>query len=346
MSVFDSDLKYIADQIEKLNFEDSVFFITGATGLIGSVLIKALLKYNALYCHSCRVVGLVRDINKAEKIFDKEKDDSNLEFCIGDVTGNISYNGGIDYVIHAASETKSINMINNPVETIWTSVCGTKNMLDFACSKKVKGFVYLSSMEAFGKVESKDERVSEKQLGYIELENVRSCYPESKRLAENMCVCYLKEYGLPVTVARLAQTFGAGVPSSDMRVFAQFAHSIINEQDIVLHTQGNSYGNYVYTADAAAALFLLLKEGARGEAYTVVNEESTMRIKDMAYLAANDIAGGKITVVFDIPKENKYGYAPDTILRLSSQKLRDLGWKPKYGLKESYERLILDWSAE
>lgn len=346
MSVFDNDLKYIAGQIEKLNFEDSVFFITGATGLIGSVLIKALLKYNALYCHCCRVIGLVRDIQKVEKIFDMEKADSNLEFCICDVTGNISYNGKVDYVIHAASETKSINMISNPVETIWTSVCGTKNMLDFACSKKVKGFVYLSSMEVFGKAKSKDKRVTEKQLGYIDLENVRSCYPESKRLAENMCVCYLKEYGLPVTVARLAQTFGAGVPSSDMRVFAQFARSIINNQDIVLHTSGNSYGNYVYTADAAVALFLLLKEGVSGEVYTVVNEESTMRIKDMAYLLANEIAGGQLSVVFDIPNDDKYGYAPDTILSLSSQKLRDLGWQPKYGLKESYERLILDWSAE
>ena len=346
MKVLEEDLLYVAEKIQNLDFGDSTFFITGATGLVGSVLVKTLLKYNNVYGHHCKVIAMVRSIEKAEKIFGKESDIEGLMYCVGDVTNVISCAEHIDYIVHAASETKSLNMVQKPVETLWTSVCGTKNVLDFAVEKNVKGIIYLSSMEAFGKVNSQDERVKEDQLGYIALENVRNCYPESKRLCENMCVCYAGEYHLPVTTARLAQTFGAGVPETDQRVFSQFARSVINGQDIVLHTKGNSYGNYVYTADAAAAVFLLLKKGARGEVYTVANETTTMRIREMAHLVAGEIAEGKINVVFDIPEGNQYGYASETALKLDASKLRELGWSPKYDLKDFYNRLILSWNED
>lgn len=56
----------------------------------------------------------------------------------------------------------------------------------------------------------------------------------------------------------------------------------------------------------------------------------------MAHLVADEITGKKIGVIFDIPDTNKYGYAADTKLKLSSAKLEKLGWKPTYGLKDMY----------
>ena len=281
----------------------------------------------------------VRNPQKAKKVFDGYE---GITYCVGDVRDIISYPGNVDYVIHAASETKSKNMIDFPVETLWTALSGAKNLLDFACEKKIEKMVFLSSMEAFGSVDG-NQRTSEEKLGYIDLRKVRSCYPESKRMIENMCVCYSSEYGVPVTIARLAQTFGAGVSSEDTRVFAQFAHSAMTGEDIVLHTAGTSCGNYVYTADAATAIFTLLKKGISGECYTVANETSSMRIKDMAELVANCVADGKIRVVVDIPADKQFGYAPDVKLKLDASKLRSLGWKPQINLEESYKRLIKYW---
>lgn len=286
-----------------------------------------------------RVVAQVRNPQKAKKVFDGYE---GITYCVGDVRDIISYPGNVDYVIHAASETKSKNMIDFPVETLWTALSGAKNLLDFACEKKIEKMVFLSSMEAFGSVDG-NQRTSEEKLGYIDLRKVRSCYPESKRMIENMCVCYSSEYGVPVTIARLAQTFGAGVSSEDTRVFAQFAHSAMTGEDIVLHTAGTSCGNYVYTADAATAIFTLLKKGISGECYTVANETSSMRIKDMAELVANCVADGKIRVVVDIPADKQFGYAPDVKLKLDASKLRSLGWKPQINLEESYKRLIKYW---
>ena len=339
MKVFEEDLNRIAQELKELELKNKSFFITGATGLVGSVLVKALAFANDHYDLKNRIVAQVRNPQKAKKVFDGYE---GITYCVGDVRDIISYPGNVDYVIHAASETKSKNMIDFPVETLWTALSGAKNLLDFACEKKIEKMVFLSSMEAFGSVDG-NQRTPEEKLGYIDLRKVRSCYPESKRMIENMCVCYSSEYGVPVTIARLAQTFGAGVSSEDTRVFAQFAHSAMTGEDIVLHTAGTSCGNYVYTADAATAIFTLLKKGISGECYTVANETSSMRIKDMAELVANCVADGKIRVVVDIPADKQFGYAPDVKLKLDASKLRSLGWKPQINLEESYKRLIKYW---
>lgn len=340
MKVFEEDLIYISSELKRIGFRNKVFFITGATGLVGSVLGKAISFANEKYGLGNKVIAFVRNEAKAKRIFSGYQ---GIELCVGDVTKSIDYNGKIDFIIHAASETKSVQMIKSPVETLWTSLMGSKNVLDLASRKKIEKMVYLSSMEVFGNPKNVIGRVSEEQLGYIDIQNIRSCYPESKRMVENMCVCYAAEYMVPVVSARLAQTFGAGVAKEEKRVFAQFARSAMNGQNIVLHTTGDSYGNYVYTADAAVAIFTLLAKGNIGEVYTIANEKTSMSIKDMAEMVTEKIAGGSIKVIMDIPEKNLYGYAPDVVLKLDSSKMRSLGWSPMIDLDEAYRRLILYW---
>lgn len=190
MKVFEEDLKRVAQELKELELKNKTFFITGATGLVGSVLVKALAYANYHYDLKNGIVAQVRNPQKAEKVFDGYAD---ITYCVGDVRDTISYSGDVDYVIHAASETKSRNMIDFPVETLWTALSGAKNLLDFAYKKKIEKMVFLSSMEAFGTVDG-DQRTPEERLGYIDLRKVRSCYPESKRMIENMCVCYSSEY--------------------------------------------------------------------------------------------------------------------------------------------------------
>ena len=159
-------------------------------------------------------------------------------------------------------------------------------------------------------------------------------------MAECLCACYFAEYAVPVKMARLAQTFGAGIMKTENRVFSQFARSLINGTDIVLHTQGDSYGNYCYTSDCITALLFMLLNGENGEAYNVVNESTNIMIRDMAKLVA-DMSDGKINLVFDIPEDAlKYGYAPSVKMKLCGKKLADIGWKAKIDLPEMYERLI------
>lgn len=344
-NTLNEDFAIISADREIKKLAGSNVFITGATGLIGSLMIKSLLYFNKKEeeKQKIHVIGLIRNKKKALEVFGKYINDPYLDIIEGDIKRRINIENKIDFIVHTASATTSKFFVECPVETIDISYQGTKNVLELAREKKSKGMVYLSSMEMYGRPNENLKKVTEADLGYIDVLNIRSSYSEGKRISECMCAAYADEYGVPVRIARLAQTFGAGVQKSDNRVYAQFARSAIYGENIVLHTPGKSYGNYCYTSDVIRAIALLLHSGNSGEAYNICNEETTRTIADMAEMVAREFGNGKLEVVFDIPEDTKmYGYAPDVKMYLCSEKLRKLGWKPHYSLKEMYQRMIED----
>lgn len=339
------DLNILSNYLFEKGFEGSTFLITGATGLIGSLCLKAIIEFNRKYENKIKVKAFARNPMKVLDIFKDAMNEKNeipyIDFFYQDISQPIPETVQCDYMIHTANSTRSNILKNNPVEVMDSIYMGTKQVLEYARQHKVKGIVYLSSMEVFGKVDL-EERVDESYLGALDLQNVRSCYPEGKRFAELLCKSYFSEYGIPVKIARLSQTFGAGILRGENRVFAQFARSAIQKKDIVLHTEGKSIGNYCYTADTIRAILLLLISGENGNVYTVVNEETTRTILDMAKMVADKFSDGKSKIVLDIPKENSFGYAPETKLKLSSKKMNDLGWEASVRLEDMYRRMIPD----
>lgn len=335
-SVLQRDLESIAEyNLPWECLKNSTILITGTTGLIGSLLAKTMAKVNQKHKLNLKILAGVRNVEVARDIF-KGYD---VQIINWDIRDEIPIKCNLDYIIHCAAVTKSLEMIKYPVELIQTSIYGTENILKLAKEKSIKSMVYLSSMEVYGITDPTLEKITENELGYIDLRNPRSCYGESKRMCESLCSCYFMEYKVPVKIARLAQTFGAGVSKNDNRVFAQFAKSVMNGQDIILHTDGSSTGNYCYTADAIRGILLLLLKGENGEAYNIANEETNVTIREMAEIVAEKIACGNISVITEIPLNNP-GYAPKVKMKLSSDKIKDLGWTPSIGLEEMYLKMI------
>ena len=327
-------------------FYGKSILVTGATGLIGSLTVKALLYCNKKKALNLTVLAMVRNTAKAASVFEEFSEDPALVFVTGDLQADrLDIDHDIDYIVHAAAVTTSKLMVADPVGTIRTQINGTELMLDLAVAKKVTSMVFLSSMEVYGQP-SGSGMTKETDLGYVNLANVRSCYPEGKRMSECLCTAYAAQYGLNVKSARLAQTFGAGILPTENRVFAQFARSAMNGTDIVLHTTGESEGNYVYTSDAITGILMLLLKGEAGQAYNIVNEESHTSIRHMAEMVAEEIADGKIRVVIDIPQDSaSLGYAPPVKMHLSASKMNALGWKAGIGLKDAYLRMM-EWMEE
>ncbi len=341
-TVLQQDLEEIAasELIDWEKLRGKCVLVTGATGLIGSILARALVCAGAKRGLNLRVLAAVRNRQKAEKLFASCLQDG-LEIFVCDILSPLQAPGPVDYVIHGAGVTTSKDFVEHPVETILTTLKGTENLLELAREKKARGMVYLSSMEAYGVVDDAHYNVKETDYGYIDPLQTRSSYSESKRMAEGLCGAYAHEYQVPVRTVRLAQTFGAGIPESENRVFAQFARSIIGGQDIVLHTDGSKAHCYCYTTDAVLGILTVLLEGAPGEAYNVSNEATFSTIRGMAELLIARYPKSGSRLVFDIPEDaGKYGYAPTSRMLVNAEKLRGLGWAPNVGLTEMFERLI------
>ncbi len=195
-------------------------------------------------------------------------------------------------------------------------------------------------MEQYGVPYESGQVMTEERLGYLDHLNVRSSYSESKRLCECYCKSYAVEFGVPAVIARLAQTFGPGVPVSDNRVFMQFTKSALKNENIVLHTKGDSMSNYCYITDALTGILTLMKDGEAGEAYNVCHDEETRSIASIAHLVATHVSHDKSEVIFDIPEDVQgLGYAPTVHMFLSSKKLKSLGWQPKVTMAQAYVRL-------
>lgn len=328
-SIFEEDIKNIINYFDMSVFDGKTILVTGATGLIGKLCVKSLLNSG----YNTQVIALVRDEEKAKNIFGESK---RLTYLVQDINQRINTTRRVDYIIHAASTTSSKDFVEKPVETIYTAINGSRNVLEFAKNKRLEGMVYLSSLEIYGVNEK--ENIKEEDYGYIDILNPRSSYSESKKMVETMCISYGTEYGVPVKIARLAQTFGAGVSISDNRVFAQFAKAIINKENIILHTKGETKRNYCYTTDAVRGIFTILTKGENNNAYNVANENSYCSISEMAHLLENEYT----KVEYKIDEVNR-GYNPTVKIALNTEKLNALGWEAKVNLKEMFDKLIMNF---
>lgn len=314
--------------------------VTGATGLIGSQMVQALILAGVQRELGLTVTAAVRNQKKAEKMLASCLP-YGLKIAVIDIMKPVTLDGPVDYIVHGASVTASKDFVDHPAGTILTALKGTENLLELGRTKQVKGMVYLSSMEAYGVVDPEHYIVRETDYGYIDPLQVRSSYSESKRMAEGLCGAYAHEYQVPVKVARLAQTFGAGAPETENRVFAQFARSIMTGTDIVLHTDGSKAHCYCYTSDAVLGLLTVLLKGTPGEAYNVSNESTFSTIRGMAEMLTQKYSESGSRLVFDIPEDaNKFGYAPTSRMLVNSEKLAALGWKPEVSLEGMFERLM------
>lgn len=349
--ILQEDLDRVADDalLEKA-LRGKRILVTGATGLVGSWLIRALACMNRRHGSGMKIYGVIRNAAKADVIYgDSFRTREDVRFLTANITAPDfaekmrNESGELDLVIHGAAVTASKMMVEQPVETIMTAIEGTRNVLELAKAAGAQRFVYLSSMEMYGTLADESGRdipATEDRLGFLDLTKVRTDYPESKRMCENLCIGFGHEYGLSVMIARLSQTFGAGILPWENRVFSQFARSAMQGTDIVLHTKGLSEGNYCYTRDSVRGILTIAVRGEAGQAYNVSNEKTHTTIAKMAQLVAEKIAGGAIRVVYDIPETNAFGYAADTKLFLDASKLRALGWEPEADLEEMYRRLI------
>lgn len=315
----------------------SSIFMTGATGMIGSFLIDVLLYRNRVFHDDIKICGATRNVEAAKKRFE-DGETWGLSFLEWDVTTPFVCEERFEYIIHGASNTHPLAYSADPVGTITGNVMGLLHLLEHARNHMPKRLMLLSSVEIYGENTGNVDAFSETDLGYIDCNTARAGYPESKRLCESMCQSYKAQYGIEFVTARLSRIYGPTMRSDDSKALAQFIRNAVHGEDIVLKSEGNQFYSYMYVADAAIALLLILTEGVSGEAYNIANEKSDITLKELAAHLAN-AAGTK--VVFELPdQKERAGYSAATKAILNAGKIEALGYRSMFPIDQGLQHTV------
>ena len=304
------------------------FLITGATGMVGTMLIDALTAIEGV-----KIIAVGRN---RQKIKERWKQYDGFSFLEHDVCKPFPESLQADYILPMASNTHPLAYSQYPIETIMINIKGCEHALNLA-DKIGATVVFTSTNEIYGNARE-NEDFYEDYNGILNLSNARSCYNESKRTCEAMCQSYKEEHGTKVKIARLCRIFGPTMLMSDSKASSQFIKKALSGEDIILKSEGKQYFSYTYVADAVMGLLTVLLNGEYGVAYNVSSEKTNIRLRDFAQLCAE--ACNK-NVVFDLPTEveNK-GFSTAQRAILNNDRIKNIGFQPMYGMREAILRTI------
>ena len=320
---------------------NKVVLLSGATGMIGSFFTDVIMEKNKQGL-DCTIFALTRSPDKAKNRFLKFVEDEHLKFIPYDVKNPLDadYIDKVDFVLHLASNTHPLQYSTDPIGTITTNIIGLQNLLDFSVQHAASRFVFASSNEVYGENRGDVELFDEGYCGYINCNTLRAGYPESKRCGEALCQAYIKQTGLDVVIPRFTRTYGPTMLMSDTKAISQFIKKGIAGEDIVLKSAGNQYYSYEFVADSVSGLLTTLLLGNAGESYNIADENSDIRLKDLAQIIA-EAAGRK--VIFELPDNvEAAGYSTATKARLDGRKLMSLGWKPQHDIRTGILRTMTE----
>lgn len=342
-------LRIVADDIDEITKDDLSWsdfsgcsvVVTGAHGFLGSYLTRTLLSLHPAgkVKLPITVIGVVRDIEKARSKYADLLNDPTFSLVKADLSKPTSLTLTADWFFHAASQASPKYYGVDPVGTLAPNVVGTYRLLELAQKCNARALVFFSSGEVYGDVGSL-ELVSESSYGVLDPMEIRSCYAESKRMGENMCVSWMSQYGLPVYIIRPFHTYGPGLDLQDGRVFADFVADIVYNRDIVMKSDGSARRAFCYASDAIRGLFRVILKGSPGTAYNIANPNANLTILELARMLTSLFPDKQLKVRELASSSGPYLKSGVMQLVPDSTRLTQLGWTPRVSPQDGFRRMI------
>jgi len=341
--IVEEDLQHITSLLlpwHKLS--GKTVLITGATGFIAGYLIESLLFLNEKKRYKpIKIVCLARNKKKFQTKYAFYKNRTDLDFLSQDVCDKVTYKKKIHYIIHAASYATPSKYGIDPVGTLLPNIIGTYNLLECSRVNAILGFLFISSGEIYGNFQIPKKDITENIFGFLNPLSLRSCYAESKRMGENMCISWSSQYHVPVTIVRLFHTYGPGMSLHDGRAHSDFIGDIVENKKIIIRSNGKSTRAFSYISDTIGGIFTVLLKGSNGEAYNIGGEK-IISINQLAQLLVEIDSGEKIVIKKDMKIRGKE-YLVSLLKKqypINLQKIKALGWKPEYLPKDGLQRTV------
>ncbi len=302
--------------------------VTGGVGFLGSHLCEALL-------------AMGHEVLCVDNFFTGSRDNvlhllenPYFELIRHDVTVPLQVE--VDQIYNLACPASPIHYQRDPVQTIRTCVHGAINMLDLARHTQAR-ILQASTSEVYG-----DPQVHPQQEGYWGHANpigLRSCYDEGKRCAESLFFNYQRQYGVPIRVARIFNTYGPRMHPSDGRVVSNFIVQALKHEDIAIYGAGTQTRSFCYVDDMIRGLTgLMNQEADAGPVNLGRPTENTML--ELASLVIR-LSGSRSRLVhLPLPEDDPGQRCPD-ITRAKAL----LDWSPEVTLEEGLEKTIAYFRA-
>lgn len=316
--------------------------VSGAAGFLPAYMVETLLYRNEIDpSFGVRVLALARDRQHAQSRFAHYLGRDDLVFLTQDVCDPLPSFAAPEVIIHAASPASPRQFGADPVGTLLPNTLGTYRLLDLAHRSRSRRFLFISSGEVYGRVGDLAVPTPEDAYGLVDPVDPRSCYAESKRMGEAMCVAWQVQEGVPTRIARPFHTYGPGMRMDDGRVFADFVADIVHHRDIVMKSDGAAKRAFCYLADATAGLFTVLLRGETARPYNVGNEEAEVSVLELATMLVDLFPERGLRVVRESRLPGR-AYLESPIPRSvpDTTRLRALGWAPATSLREGFFRTV------
>ena len=298
--------------------------VTGGGGFIGSHLCELLLsRGNDVICLDNFFTGSKNNIRHLLS-------NPSFELIRHDVTIPIELE--VDAIYNLACPASPIHYQHDPVQTIRTSILGATNMLDLARRLRIP-ILQSSTSEVYG--DPKEHPQRETYWGNVNPIGIRSCYDEGKRCAETLFFDYHRQYGIPIKVVRIFNTYGPQMHPNDGRVVSNFIVQALKGCDITIYGDGSQTRSFCYVSDLVVGLEAMMHTPNRVTGPVNLGNPGEFTVRELAETIIR-LTGSKSQIVYKpLPQDDPVRRKPD--ISLAGELL---GWTPKIALEEGLKKTI------
>ena len=331
------DLEYIFQNTKDIweRIRGKSIFLTGGTGFFGKWLLESFIYANEKLSLNAKIFSLSRN----PEIFIKEHPFYNaymnsVNFIKGDIlTYDFKIDEAVQFIIHAATASSDSLNKNNPLLMMDTITLGTRNVLDFALTQPIEGFLFVSSGAVYGKQPFDVSNIQETDCFKIDINNSNAAYSEGKRIAELYCSTYFEKNNLPVKIARCFAFVGPYLPLNTHFAIGNFINNVIKNEDIVIMGDGSTTRSYMYASDLSIAIWKILLMGNNNKPYNV-GVDKAYSLKEIALMLKTNY-GNKVQILNNNKDLLKNIYVPNIDVLIN-----DLNIKHFVQIEEAIQKTI------
>lgn len=298
--------------------------VTGGAGFLGSHLCERLLAQGReVICLDNFFTGTLDNIAHL-------RGNPRFDIVRHDVTVPIQIE--VDLIYNLACPASPVYYQQDPVQTTKTSVHGAINMLDLARRLGIP-ILQASTSEVYGDPEVHPQ--TEDYWGRVNPVGLRSCYDEGKRCAETLFFDFHRQYGLPIKVARIFNTYGPRMQGDDGRVVSNFIVQALNGAPVTIYGDGSQTRSFCYVDDLIDGLIALMHTPREVTGPVNLGNPIEFSMRELAEKVLSLTGSASELVYCPLPSDDPRQRQPDITLAKTL-----LSWSPSVQLEQGLERTI------